>query len=134
PRAGPMLARVGRRSRPPRAGHVLGRRRLEPHLPAFARLGVEVALNYISELRAERLVGTRIFLDEASVMGTENTIMAAVLAAGETTLTNAAREPHVQDLCRFLVSLRAPIEGIRPHTRPTQGGDARRGRGRPPPP
>src|SRR5207249_11641102 len=64
------------------------------------------------EMRAERLRGARVFLDEASVMATENTVMAAVLADGETVLGNAACEPHVQDLCRFLVSLGAEIDGI----------------------
>jgi UDP-N-acetylglucosamine 1-carboxyvinyltransferase len=121
--AGPLLARVGRANLPPPGGDVIGRRRLDPHLHAFARLGVEVVLNDIYELRAERLVGTRIFLDEASVMGTENTLMAAVLAAGETTLTNAACEPHVQDLCRFLVSLGARIEGIGSNTVRIEGVD-----------
>jgi UDP-N-acetylglucosamine 1-carboxyvinyltransferase len=110
--AGPLLARVQRASLPPPGGDVIGRRRLDPHLHAFARLGVEITFGERYELRAERLVGTHIFLDEASVMGTENTVMAAVLAGGETTITNAASEPHVQDLCRFLVSLGARIDGI----------------------
>src|SRR6266478_1743858 len=64
------------------------------------------------EIEATKLHGARVFLDEASVMATENTIMAAVLAEGETILGNAACEPHVQDLCRFLVSLGAQIDGI----------------------
>src|SRR2546429_7300270 len=63
-------------------------------------------------MRTEGLRGAHVFLDEASVTGTENAIMAAVLAAGETVIGNAACEPHVQDLCRFLVSLGAQIEGI----------------------
>jgi UDP-N-acetylglucosamine 1-carboxyvinyltransferase len=125
--AGPLLARVGRANLPPPGGDVIGRRRLDPHLHAFARLGVEVTLNDTYELRADRLVGTRIFLDEASVMGTENTLMAAVLAAGETTLTNAACEPHVQDLCRFLVSLGARIEGIGSNTVRIEGVERLRG-------
>ena len=110
--AGPLLARLGRASLPPPGGDVIGRRRIDPHLHAFAQLGVEIELNGRYELRVGRLEGAHIFLDEASVMGTENTVMAAVLAAGETTITNAASEPHVQDLCRFLVSLGAEIDGI----------------------
>jgi UDP-N-acetylglucosamine 1-carboxyvinyltransferase len=110
--AGPLLARRGRASVPPPGGDVIGRRRLDPHLHAFARLGAEIEIGERYELRAEALAGAPIFLDEASVMGTENAIMAASLAPGETTITNAACEPHVQDLCRFLVSLGAEIEGI----------------------
>src|SRR5207302_8596106 len=103
--AGPLLARAGRASVPPPGGDVIGRRRLDPHLHAFERLGVEIEFDERYELRANRLEGAPSFLDEASVMGTENAVMAAVLAPGETTITNAACEPHVQDLCRFLVSL-----------------------------
>src|SRR5438105_255927 len=114
--AGPLLARFGRASMPPPGGDVIGRRRLDPHLHAFARLGVEIRFEERYELRAERLQGSDIFMDEASVMGTENTVMAAVLAPGTTTITNAACEPHVQDLCRFLVSLGASIDGIGSNT------------------
>jgi len=114
--AGPLLARLGRANVPPPGGDVIGRRRLDPHLHAFARLGVEIGFGERYELEAERLVGAHIFLDEASVMGTENTLMAAVLAQGVTTITNAACEPHVQDLCRFLVSLGARIDGIGSNT------------------
>jgi UDP-N-acetylglucosamine 1-carboxyvinyltransferase len=111
--AGPMLARRGHATLPPPGGDVIGRRRLDPHLHAFARLGAEIELGERYELRAsDGLKGAPIFLDEASVMGTENTVMASVLAAGETTITNAACEPHVQDLCRFLVELGAEIDGI----------------------
>jgi UDP-N-acetylglucosamine 1-carboxyvinyltransferase len=110
--AGPLLARLRRATLPPPGGDVIGRRRLDPHLHAFAQLGVEIVFGERYELRAERLEGTHIYLDEASVMGTENTVMAAVLARGETMITNAASEPHVQDLCHFLVSLGARIEGI----------------------
>jgi UDP-N-acetylglucosamine 1-carboxyvinyltransferase len=114
--AGPLLARVGRASVPPPGGDVIGRRRLDPHLHAFERLGAEISVGERYELRAERLQGTAVFLDEASVMGTENAVMAAVLAPGATTLTNAACEPHVQDLCRFLVSLGADIREIGSNT------------------
>ena len=102
----------GRASLPPPGGDVIGRRRLDTHVHAFEQLGAEVDVGGRYELRADRLRGPRIFLDEASVMGTENAVMAAVLAEGETALMNAACEPHVQDLCRFLVSLGAQIDGI----------------------
>ena len=110
--AGPLLARCGRAVVPPPGGDVIGRRRLDTHVHAFERLGatVEVERGYVMEAPALR--GASIFLDEASVTGTENALMAAVLASGETTVANAASEPHVQDLCRFLVSLGADIEGI----------------------
>jgi UDP-N-acetylglucosamine 1-carboxyvinyltransferase len=110
--AGPLLARVGRASVPPPGGDVIGRRRLDPHIHAFERLGVQVEINGRYEMRTLDRRGTRIFLDEASVMATENTVMAAVLTPGKTTITNAACEPHVQDLCRFLVDLGAKIDGI----------------------
>jgi UDP-N-acetylglucosamine 1-carboxyvinyltransferase len=110
--AGPLLARFGRASAPPPGGDVIGRRRLDPHIHAFARLGVEIEVDGRYEMRAEQLRGSHIFLDEASVMATENTVMAAVLAEGETVIGNAACEPHIQDLCRFLVSLGAQIQGI----------------------
>lgn len=111
--AGPLLARAGRALVPPPGGDVIGRRRLDPHIHALGELGALVDFDRRYEMSAEGgLRGARIFLDEASVMATENTVMAAVLAHGETTLGNAASEPHVQDLCRFLVSLGADIEGI----------------------
>jgi UDP-N-acetylglucosamine 1-carboxyvinyltransferase len=110
--AGPLLARFGRASVPPPGGDVIGRRRLDPHVHALAELGVEIDINGTFDMRASRLQGRRIFLDEASVMATENAVMAATLAAGETVIGNAACEPHVQDLCRFLGSLGARIEGL----------------------
>jgi UDP-N-acetylglucosamine 1-carboxyvinyltransferase len=111
--AGPLLARFGRASMPPPGGDVIGRRRLDPHLHAFSELGAVMDLSgRLYELEATNLHGASVFLDEASVMATENTIMAAVLAKGHTVLGNAACEPHVQDLCRFLVSLGAQIDGI----------------------
>jgi UDP-N-acetylglucosamine 1-carboxyvinyltransferase len=110
--AGPLLARFGRATMPPPGGDVIGRRRLDPHIHALASLGAEIDFEGQYEMRATSLRGANVFLDEASVMATENTIMASVLAEGETVLGNAACEPHVQDLCRFLVSLGAQIEGI----------------------
>lgn len=110
--AGPLLARFGRVTVPPPGGDVIGRRRLDTHMHAFAALGAEVDADGVYDISAESLRGARVYLDEASVMGTENAIMAAVLAEGETILGHAACEPHIQDLCRFLVALGAEIEGI----------------------
>jgi UDP-N-acetylglucosamine 1-carboxyvinyltransferase len=110
--AGPLLARFGHVTVPPPGGDVIGRRRLDTHVHAFSALGAVVAVDGVYELSANGLRGTRMYLDEASVMGTENAIMAAVLAEGETVLGHAACEPHIQDLCRFLVSLGAHIEGV----------------------
>ncbi len=110
--AGPLLARFGRVTVPPPGGDVIGRRRLDTHVHAFTALGAEVAIDGVYDLSTRGLKGTRVYLDEASVMATENAIMAAVLADGETVLGHAACEPHIQDLCRFLVSLGARIEGI----------------------
>ncbi|MBA3565607.1 MAG: UDP-N-acetylglucosamine 1-carboxyvinyltransferase [Actinobacteria bacterium] len=110
--AGPLLSRFGRVTVPPPGGDVIGRRRLDTHIHAFQELGVEVELNGAYEMRTDGLRGKRMYLDEASVMGTENAVMAATLAEGETVVGHAACEPHIQDLCRFLVSLGAQIEGI----------------------
>jgi UDP-N-acetylglucosamine 1-carboxyvinyltransferase len=110
--AGPLLARIGRASVPPPGGDVIGRRRLDPHIHAFAELGAKIEINGGYEMQTAGLQGRRIFLDEASVMATENAVMAASLAQGETVIGNAACEPHVQDLCRFLRSLGAEIDGI----------------------
>jgi UDP-N-acetylglucosamine 1-carboxyvinyltransferase len=111
--AGPLLSRFGRATMPPPGGDVIGRRRLDPHIHALSELGAEIDLSgRLYEIQATKLQGANLFLDEASVMATENTVMAAVLARGETVLGNAACEPHVQDLCRFLVACGAQIEGI----------------------
>jgi UDP-N-acetylglucosamine 1-carboxyvinyltransferase len=110
--AGPLLARTGRATMPPPGGDVIGRRRLDTHIHAFQQLGIEIVAGRRYELTTDGIRGRHIFLDEASVMGTENAVMAAVLADGETVIGNAACEPHVQDLCRMLVALGARIEGI----------------------
>jgi UDP-N-acetylglucosamine 1-carboxyvinyltransferase len=110
--AGPLLARRGRANMPPPGGDVIGRRRLDPHIHAFAELGAQIDIGERFDLRTAGLHGKHIFLDEASVMATENAVMAASLAPGETVIGNAACEPHIQDLCRFLVSLGADIQGI----------------------
>ena len=110
--AGPLLARCGRASVAPPGGDVIGRRRIDTHIHALTELGVDVAVGRRYEMSTSGLIGRYVLLDEASVTATENTVMAAVTAAGETVVYNAACEPHVQDLCRFLVSLGARIEGI----------------------
>jgi len=110
--AGPLLARAGRAVVPPPGGDVIGRRRLDPHIHAFRELGAEVTIDENYDLRAGQLSGRHIHLDEASVMATENVVMAASLTPGRTTISNAACEPHVQDLCRFVGSLGAQIEGV----------------------
>ncbi len=127
--AGPLLARFGRVTVPPPGGDVIGRRRLDTHVHAFAALGAEVELDGVYDLSANGLKGTRVYLDEASVMGTENAIMAAVLADGDTVLGHAACEPHIQDLCRFLVSLGARIEGIGSNVLHIEGVDVLGGGG-----
>jgi UDP-N-acetylglucosamine 1-carboxyvinyltransferase len=113
---------------PPPGGDVIGRRRLDPHMHAFAELGAAINTGEGYELSAEGgLRGASIFLDEASVMATENAIMAAVLTHGETVIGNAACEPHIQDLCRFLGSLGARIEGIESNVLRIQGVEELRG-------
>lgn len=111
--AGPLLARRGHVVLGLPGGDRIGRRRLDTHLLALQALGarIEVKADHFS-LRADRLRGSDIFLDEASVTGTEQAIMAAVLAEGFTTIANAASEPHVQDLCHCLNAMGARIRGI----------------------
>jgi UDP-N-acetylglucosamine 1-carboxyvinyltransferase len=109
--AGPLLARHGQATVPPPGGDVIGRRRLDPHIHAFAELGAVLEYRNRYELSG-RLAGAHIHLDEASVMATENAVMAASTTPGKTMISNAASEPHVQDLCRFLSSLGADIDGV----------------------
>ena len=116
-------ASAGRACRRP-GGDVIGRRRLDPHIHALAELGAEIDIGDRFELRTAGLRGKHIFLDEASVMATENTVMAAVLTPGETVIGNAACEPHIQDLCRFLVTLGARIEGIESNVLRIEGVDS----------
>jgi UDP-N-acetylglucosamine 1-carboxyvinyltransferase len=110
--AGPLLARTGKVILPPPGGDVIGRRRLDTHFLVLTELGSKVKIGDSFTFTAKSLTGADIFLDEASVTATENAIMAAVLADGKTILTNAASEPHVQDLCRMLAEMGAKIEGI----------------------
>jgi len=110
--AGPLLARTGKVILAPPGGDVIGRRRLDTHFLALTELGAKVKTGDDFTFSAKSLTGADIFLDEASVTGTENAVMAAVLAKEKTILTNAASEPHVQDLCQMLVAMGARIEGI----------------------
>ena len=125
--AGPLLARFGSAIVPPPGGDVIGRRRVDTHLHAFEKLGATIVADRRFTMRTDGLVGANVFLDEASVTGTENAVMAATLARGETVLGNAASEPHVQDLCRFLVELGADIDGIGTNVLRVRGVDSLHG-------
>jgi UDP-N-acetylglucosamine 1-carboxyvinyltransferase len=121
--AGPMLARFGTVTLPPPGGDVIGRRRVDTHFLALEQLGASVTVGDRYELEAKKgLVGADIFLDEPSVTGTENALMAAVAARGRTVLRNAACEPHVQDLARALVAMGAQIDGIGSNIYTIEGG------------
>ncbi|NLZ77323.1 MAG: UDP-N-acetylglucosamine 1-carboxyvinyltransferase [Spirochaetales bacterium] len=113
---GPLLARSGEVTIPPPGGDVIGLRRLDTHFLGLTALGADATLDEDGSLRfriaGKGLTGTDIFLDEASVTATENVLMAAALAEGETTVFNAACEPHVQDLCHLLVLMGSTIDGI----------------------
>ena len=120
--AGPMLARFGSVTLPPPGGDVIGRRRVDTHFLALEQLGASVSVGERYELEAKELRGADIFLDEPSVTGTENALMAAVRARGRTVLRNAAAEPHVQDLARCLVAMGAQIDGIGSNIYTIEGG------------
>jgi UDP-N-acetylglucosamine 1-carboxyvinyltransferase len=122
--AGPLLARCGRIRLPPPGGDVIGRRRVDTHLMALKALGAEIAMGYGYDImKSDKLEGQEIFLDEASVTGTENALMAACTAKGTTVIKNAASEPHVQDLARFLSKLGAKISNIGTNTLIVEGID-----------
>ena len=126
--AGPMLARTGLFRMPPPGGDVIGRRRLDTHDLALKALGAEIKYSRPSfEFQAKRLKGTEILLDEASVTGTENVVMAAVTAKGATTIRNSASEPHVQELCMMLNTLGANIRGIGSNTLHIEGVESLHG-------
>ena len=111
--AGPLLARCGSARIVKPGGDAIGRRRVDTHLLALESLGAQIEVSaHEYRMSSRALVGRKMFLDEASVTATENAIMAAVLADGDTLIYNAAAEPHVQDLCRFLNALGAQIDGI----------------------
>jgi UDP-N-acetylglucosamine 1-carboxyvinyltransferase len=122
--AGPLLSRTGRAVLARPGGDSIGHRRLDTHFIALRSLGASLNVTKDAyELSAKRLRGTTLFLDEMSVTGTEQAIMAAVLAEGTTTIANAASEPHVQDVCRCLVAMGAQISGIGTNTITIQGVD-----------
>ena len=123
--AGPLLARFGSANMPPPGGDTIGRRRLDPHLDAFRDLGAEVSGERWIQVTAPSggLKPCRIFMDEPSVMGTENALLAAALTEGPTTIGNAACEPHVQDLARLLVKMGAQIDGIGSNVMTVHGRD-----------
>jgi UDP-N-acetylglucosamine 1-carboxyvinyltransferase len=120
--AGPLLARCGSVTLAPPGGDVIGRRRLDTHVLALEAMGAEVEFGDRLVFRAKKLTGADIFLDEPSVTGTENAVMAAVAAQGTTVLHNAASEPHVQDLCEMLIALGAKISGIGSNVLTIEGG------------
>jgi len=119
--AAPLLARRGHVELPLPGGDVIGRRRIDSHLIALKEMGVEVKFNARMQLKATRLHGGKILMDEASVTATENAIMAAALAKGTSHIHNAASEPHVQELCHFLNTLGARINGIGSNTLAIEG-------------
>lgn len=112
---GPLLARFGKGYIPKPGGDKIGRRRLDTHFEGFVKLGADFDYNeekHYYAVTAQKLKGTYMLLDEASVTGTSNIIMASVLAEGITTIYNAACEPYVQQLCRMLNAMGADIQGI----------------------
>ena len=112
---GPLLARFGKAYFPKPGGDKIGRRRLDTHFIGFEKLGARFHYNpneIFYSLEAEELKGTYMLLDEASVTGTANVVLAAVLAPGKTTIYNAACEPYLQQLCKMLVNMGAKIDGI----------------------
>lgn len=114
--AGPLSARIGEFKLPPPGGDVIGRRRLDTHILALRALGSDVKYDRGFTFRSNGLRGADFLMDEASVTATENAIMAAVTAQGDTVIRNAASEPHVQELCHFLNGLGAQIEEIGSNT------------------
>ena len=112
---GPLLARIGKGFIPQPGGDKIGRRRLDTHFIGFEKMGARFvfdAKNYCFNISAEKLKGCYMLLDEASVTGTANIVMAAVMAEGTTTIYNAACEPYLQQLCKMLNSMGAKINGV----------------------
>lgn len=125
--AGPVLTRAGGLRLPPPGGDVIGRRRLDTHILVLRALGASVTYDRVFDIEAKMLRGADILLDEASVTATENAVMTAALAKGETRIRNAASEPHVQELCNFLNALGAQIEGVGSNTLHIRGVERLRG-------
>jgi UDP-N-acetylglucosamine 1-carboxyvinyltransferase len=126
--AGPLLARFREALMPPPGGDVIGRRRLDPHLDGFRALGATLDIDRDITLTAPGgLKAADVFMDEPSVMATENVLMAAALTPGATVIRNAACEPHVQDLARMLVKMGADIQGIGSNLLTVNGAERLRG-------
>ena len=123
--AGPLLARFGEVKMPPPGGDFIGRRRLDPHLDAFRDLGARIDGERWLHLTAPPggLEACAMFMDEPSVMATENALLAAALTPGPTTIGNAACEPHVQDLASLLVKMGAKVDGIGSNVMTVHGRD-----------
>lgn len=119
--AGPMVARSGELILPPPGGDVIGRRRVDTHILALKKLGVTVSYDRTFHFKVDKLVGASILLDEASVTATENAIMACVTAEGTSIIRNAASEPHIQELCKFLNKMGARISNIGSNTLEIEG-------------
>jgi UDP-N-acetylglucosamine 1-carboxyvinyltransferase len=127
--AGPLLARMGSCTLPVPGGDRIGRRPVDTHISALQQLGAVIEVfpdRYVMSV-PKGLVGADIFLEEMSVMATENVVMAASLARGTTTIRNAASEPHVQDVCNLLVAMGASVEGIGTNTLVVEGRPALHG-------
>ncbi|MEQ5791200.1 UDP-N-acetylglucosamine 1-carboxyvinyltransferase [Muricauda sp. NFXS6] len=124
---GPLLARFGKGYIPKPGGDKIGRRRLDTHFEGFIKLGAQFRYNkeeYFYGVEADKLKGTYMLLDEASVTGTANIVMAAVLAEGTTTIYNAACEPYLQQLCKMLNRMGAKISGIGSNLLTIEGVDS----------
>src|SRR6476660_3222282 len=123
--AGPLLARFGEARMPPPGGDFIGRRRLDAHLDAFRDMGALIRGSRWMQIAAPKdgLAPCRIFMDDNSAMATENALMAASLTEGPTTISNAASEPHVQDLARLLSAMGAAVDGIGSNVMTVHGRD-----------
>ncbi|HRV54548.1 MAG TPA: UDP-N-acetylglucosamine 1-carboxyvinyltransferase, partial [Mangrovimonas sp.] len=124
---GPLLARFGKGYIPKPGGDKIGRRRLDTHFEGFIKLGAKFRYNreeYFYGVEAKKLKGTYMLLDEASVTGTANIVMAAVLAQGTTTIYNAACEPYLQQLCKMLNRMGAKISGVGSNLLTIEGVDS----------
>jgi len=124
---GPLLARYGKAVLPKPGGDKIGRRRLDTHFLGFQALGATFDFDHAEnfyKVNASRLKGAYMHLDEASVTGTANIIMASVMAEGTTTIYNAACEPYIQQLCKMLVRMGATIDGIGSNLLTIQGVDS----------
>ena len=124
---GPLLARFGKGYIPKPGGDKIGRRRLDTHFEGFINLGAKFRYNredYFYGVEADKLIGTDMLLDEASVTGTANIVMAAVLAEGITTIYNAACEPYLQQLCKMLNRMGAKISGVGSNLLTIEGVDS----------